>query len=371
MHKSKISAVFLATILFTGALTVSLPSFIGDAEATEANDKSDITHKDKSRDKSKTNDKDHEEEYDYKKSSNGYDVDSNKYPNEKKEYNVNYDKYSAYGQDNVDLQCDGCIKYSLDVLNKGQVSNFVNILSKYINFINWGGGVDCTILGAPENPPDNKLGVECLPIAASNTKKQDLAQTPELGQQLALTIPYIAERDNTDVATAFETFATGFEVVISRSCVNEGGAQLCKIAEGLLDCLEERVVSLPEQDITHNVNNKNVLSSQLEQKQSHKQKQQQEQQQQINPFTAPPDQQTTSSDPRASKAISQAQVQAQLEAQQQAHNNNNNDLAICDKLKSFSNVISDTWIDKKITDEQVMYLGQQVKELMVKAGCNN
>jgi hypothetical protein len=53
------------------------------------------------------------------------------------------------------------------------------------------------------------------------------------------------------------------------------------------------------------------------------------------------------------------------------NNNNNNNLVICDKLKSFDNVLSDTWIDKKITDEQVMYLGQQVKELMVEAGCIN
>jgi glucose/arabinose dehydrogenase len=51
-------------------------------------------------------------------------------------------------------------------------------------------------------------------------------------------------------------------------------------------------------------------------------------------------------------------------------NNNTNDLTICDKLKSFDNDLSNTWIDKKITDEQVMYLGQQVKELMVEAGCS-
>ncbi|MDW0150845.1 MAG: PQQ-dependent sugar dehydrogenase [Nitrososphaeraceae archaeon] len=50
---------------------------------------------------------------------------------------------------------------------------------------------------------------------------------------------------------------------------------------------------------------------------------------------------------------------------------NNNDLSICNKLKSFDNVLSDTWIERKITDEQVMYLGQQVKELMVEAGCIN
>jgi len=226
MHQSKIITLFLAAILFTSALT-SLPFFVVDAKAT-ANDKSEITQKDMNTD----------------------------------------------GQDNVDLQCEECIKYGLDILNQeGQVSNFVNTLAKYINFINWGGGVDCTLLNAPENPPDNKLaGVECLSTTASDTKKQDLAQTLELGQQLVLAIPSIAARDNTDIATAFETFATGFEVAISRSCANEGGAQLCKAAEGLLECLEEKIGLVPEEDITHNVSisNKNILSSQLEQESSQK-----------------------------------------------------------------------------------------------------
>src|SRR5215204_3604163 len=50
---------------------------------------------------------------------------------------------------------------------------------------------------------------------------------------------------------------------------------------------------------------------------------------------------------------------------------NSNDLSMCNKLKSFDKVLSNTWIERKITDEQVMYLGQQVKELMVEAGCIN
>lgn len=53
------------------------------------------------------------------------------------------------------------------------------------------------------------------------------------------------------------------------------------------------------------------------------------------------------------------------------NNNDNNAPVICYKLKSIDNALSDTWIDKKITDEQVMYLGQQLKELMVEAGCIN
>ena len=78
MHKSEIIVVFLAAILFTGAFTVSLPSFIiGDAEAA-ASDERDI----KDRDIYKSYDK-YYEEYDDKKSSHdGYDDE--KYPNEKK-----------------------------------------------------------------------------------------------------------------------------------------------------------------------------------------------------------------------------------------------------------------------------------------------
>jgi hypothetical protein len=51
--------------------------------------------------------------------------------------------------------------------------------------------------------------------------------------------------------------------------------------------------------------------------------------------------------------------------------NNNNNVSICNKLKSFDIDLADTWIDGKITDEQVMYLGQQVKELIIKSGCIN
>ena len=53
------------------------------------------------------------------------------------------------------------------------------------------------------------------------------------------------------------------------------------------------------------------------------------------------------------------------------NNNNVNEVPICNKLKSFDKVLSDTWIDGKITDDQVMYLGQQVKDLMIKSGCIN
>lgn len=49
----------------------------------------------------------------------------------------------------------------------------------------------------------------------------------------------------------------------------------------------------------------------------------------------------------------------------------NEHLSMCNKLKSFDKAASDTWIERKITDEQVMYLGQEVKQLMVEAGCIN
>ena len=53
------------------------------------------------------------------------------------------------------------------------------------------------------------------------------------------------------------------------------------------------------------------------------------------------------------------------------NNNNNNDLSICNKLKSYDKDLMAELIDGKITDEQVMYLGQQVKDLMIKSGCIN
>jgi aldose sugar dehydrogenase len=49
----------------------------------------------------------------------------------------------------------------------------------------------------------------------------------------------------------------------------------------------------------------------------------------------------------------------------------NDDVSICNKLKSYDKALSDTWIERKITDEQVRYLGVQVNDLMVEAGCIN
>jgi hypothetical protein len=88
------------------------------------------------------------------------------------------------------------------------------------------------------------LLVECLPIADADNKKQDLAQIFEICQQIELAILYIAEKDKTDIATAFETFATGFEDAISSSCTSLYGDQLCRTAEGLLECLEKKVLPL-------------------------------------------------------------------------------------------------------------------------------
>ena len=51
------------------------------------------------------------------------------------------------------------------------------------------------------------------------------------------------------------------------------------------------------------------------------------------------------------------------------NNNNNNNLPRCSELKSFDKVLMAEWQQGKITDEQAMYLGQQVKELMIVEGC--
>ena len=51
------------------------------------------------------------------------------------------------------------------------------------------------------------------------------------------------------------------------------------------------------------------------------------------------------------------------------NNNNNNNLSVCNELKSFGKVLMAEWKEGKITDTQAMYLGQQVKELILKAEC--
>ena len=52
-------------------------------------------------------------------------------------------------------------------------------------------------------------------------------------------------------------------------------------------------------------------------------------------------------------------------------NNNNNDSAICEKLKSFDKDLLDEWKQGKITEAQTLYLGQQVKDLLLNAQCTN
>ena len=53
------------------------------------------------------------------------------------------------------------------------------------------------------------------------------------------------------------------------------------------------------------------------------------------------------------------------------NNNNNNDVLICHKLKSFDKDLMDELKEGKISETQAMYLGQQSKELILKAGCIN
>ena len=81
--------------------------------------------------------------------------------------------------------------------------------------------------------------------------KHDIAQIFEICKQIELAIQYIAEKDKTDdIAIAFETFASGFEDAISSSCVDEYSSQLCRTAEGLLECLEEVFVPPIEEEET-------------------------------------------------------------------------------------------------------------------------
>lgn len=48
-----------------------------------------------------------------------------------------------------------------------------------------------------------------------------------------------------------------------------------------------------------------------------------------------------------------------------------NNLVICNKLASFGKALVEDWEEKKITDTQAIYLGQQVKELILKTECTN
>jgi hypothetical protein len=50
---------------------------------------------------------------------------------------------------------------------------------------------------------------------------------------------------------------------------------------------------------------------------------------------------------------------------------NNNDLPKCSELKSFDKMLMAEWQLGKITDEQAMYLGKQIKDLMINEGCIN
>lgn len=50
-------------------------------------------------------------------------------------------------------------------------------------------------------------------------------------------------------------------------------------------------------------------------------------------------------------------------------NNNNNDLPKCSELKSFDKMLMAEWQLGKVTDKQAMYLGKQIKDLMISEGC--
>jgi glucose/arabinose dehydrogenase len=55
----------------------------------------------------------------------------------------------------------------------------------------------------------------------------------------------------------------------------------------------------------------------------------------------------------------------------EANNNNNNNLVMCNKLTSLGKVLIAEWQLGKITTEQTLYLGQQIKELMIQEECIN
>ena len=91
MHNSKIIAVFLAAILFTGALTAAIPSFMVYAEAS--NDKNYIKDKDVDGEDVDSKPSDNEEEKDgYADSKPSDDKGEIKYKD------INQDKYASYNK---------------------------------------------------------------------------------------------------------------------------------------------------------------------------------------------------------------------------------------------------------------------------------
>ncbi|MGI0051856.1 MAG: hypothetical protein ACRD8K_08980, partial [Nitrososphaeraceae archaeon] len=52
-------------------------------------------------------------------------------------------------------------------------------------------------------------------------------------------------------------------------------------------------------------------------------------------------------------------------------NINNNGLPKCTELKSFDKMLMAEWQLGKVTDKQAMYLGKQIKDLMIQEGCIN
>ena len=141
------------------------------------------------------------------------------------------------------LQCEECIKYWSHTLNQGQFRVFINDLANAINHVNFAfdDQPPPPVQTCEEGTQVNNLpGVECLPIA-DNNEEQNLAQVYEICLQFELAILFKAVAEGS-ISAAFEDFATDF--IESQN----PPSQEARTAEGLMECLRERVIPLLEEE---------------------------------------------------------------------------------------------------------------------------
>jgi hypothetical protein len=277
MHKLSIYGLLLVTLLFLGATTSSVPN----VAATDKHERYDRSYEEPYQQpyEEQSYEEPYQQPYDdsYDDSyGNSYDNMYSKYPTKDKKFVCKYgplegvfvkdkkfcDKVPPPTPENdAGLQCEECIKYWSHTLNQGQFRTFINDLAEYINSINFDftpstsqPHTTCSPAGPNANPNDDVI---CLPIAANNAE-QNLAQVYEICEQLELALEWIVSNNtkypNVDTITeAFEdVFAPGFLALLSagqsESCTPEGGNQECRTAIGLLECLNDKLIPILQEE---------------------------------------------------------------------------------------------------------------------------
>jgi hypothetical protein len=140
---------------------------------------------------------------------------------------------------------------------QGEFMQFINAFAEWINAINFDFE---PVVFPPNSPPQTpcaeRLGnntlvegdnpnpnVECLPLALTDAER-NLAQVFEICEQLELAIEYIASENNISISEAFELFKNGFITFLGGpECNRTGNEEECETGIGLMECLEERLIT--------------------------------------------------------------------------------------------------------------------------------